>query len=133
MFPDGASGMGVEPGEGVPVLCLEAVWDGLDDGVGVDDEASIGGAHCVDSAASRVLQDAPDVPQGLVRRVVSAIPLAFLGCSCYAVRLPFLKLVAAGGQEREEVGVSLACFRCAGAAQSGKFLFCGPNVMDELL
>ena len=93
----------------------------------------IGGAHCVDGAASRVLQDAADVPQGLVRRVVSAVPFAFLGCGCYAVGVPFLKLLAAGGEERAEVGISPLCLRCAGVQQGGEFLFCVPNVMDEPL
>ena len=133
MFAEGASGMGVELGEGVPVLCLEAVQDGLEDGVGVVGEAPIGGAHRVDGTASRVLQDAADVPQGLVRRVVSAVSFVFLGCGCYAVGVPFLELVAAGGEERAEVGVSVPCLRCVGVQQGGEFLFCGPNVMDELL
>ena len=48
MFADGASGMGVELGEGVSVLCLGAVQEGLEDGVGVVYEAPIGGAHRVD-------------------------------------------------------------------------------------
>ena len=43
MFAVGASGMGVEFGEGVPVLCLEAVQDGLEDGVGVMGQAPIQG------------------------------------------------------------------------------------------
>ena len=133
MFAHGASGMGVELGEGVPVLCLDTVQDGPEDGVGVVGEASLGDAHRVDGAASRVLQDAADVPQGLVQRVISAVSVAFLGCGCYAVRMPFLKLVAAGGEECAEMGVSLLCLRLAGAPQCGEFLFCGPNVMDGLL
>ena len=79
MLPDGASGMGVEVGEGVPVLCLEAVQDCLEDGVGVVDEAPLGGAHRVDCTSPRVFRDAADVPQGLVRRVVSAVSFAFMG------------------------------------------------------
>ena len=62
MLADGVSGVGVELGEGVPVLCLEAVQDCLEDGVGVIGEASFGGAYCVDGTAPRVLQDAADVP-----------------------------------------------------------------------
>ena len=96
-------------------------------------EASLGGAQRVDDAASCVLQDAADVPQGLVRRVISAVPFAFLGCGCYAVCVPFLKLVAAGGEDRAGLGGSLLCLRCSGATQGGEFLLCGPNVMDELL
>ena len=133
IFADGASGMRVELGEGVPVLCLEAVQGDLQDGVGAVGEASIGGAHRVDGAASLVLEGAADIPQGLVRSVVSAVPFAFLGCGCYAMRVPFLKLVAAYGEERAEVGISLLCLWCAGAPQGGEFLFCGPNVRDELL
>ena len=76
MLADGASGVGVELGEGIPVLCLEAVQDCLEDGVGVVGEAPLGGAHRVDGTAPRVLQDAADVPQGLVRRVVSAVYFA---------------------------------------------------------
>ena len=102
-FADSASGMGVEHGEGVPVLCVKGVQDGLEDGVGVVVEASIGGAHLVDGAASCVLQNAADIPQG--RRVVSAESFAVLGCGCHAVGIPFLKLVAASGEERAEVGV----------------------------
>ena len=114
MLADGVSGVGAELEEGVPVLCLEAVQDCLEDGVRVIGEASLGGAHRVDGTAPRVLQDAADVPQGLVRRVVSAVPFAFLGCGRYAVGVPFLELVAAGGEERKEVGVPVSCLRCAG-------------------
>ena len=42
MLADGVSGVGVELGEGVPVLCLEAVQDCLEDGVEVIGEASFG-------------------------------------------------------------------------------------------
>ena len=133
MLADGASGLGVELGEGVPLLCLEAVQDCLEDGVRVVGEAPLGGAHRVHCTAPRVLQDAADVLHGLVRRVVSAASFAFLGCGRYAVRVPFLGLVAAGGEERAEVGVSVSCLRCAGAQQGGEFLFRGPDVMDELL
>ena len=115
MLADGVSGVGVKLGEGVPVLCLEAVEDCLEDGVGVIGEASLGGAHRVDGTAPRVLQDAADVPQGLVRRLVSAVSFAFLGCGRYAVGVPFLELVAAGGEERTEVGVPVSCLWCAGA------------------
>ena len=115
MLADGVSGVGVELGQGVPVLCLEAVQDCLEDGVGVIGEASLRGAHRVDGTALRVLQDAADVPQGLVRRVVSAVSFAFPGCGHYAVGVPFLELVAAGGEERTEVGVPVSCLRCAGA------------------
>ena len=62
MLADGVSGVGVELGEGVPVLCLEAVQDCLEDGVRVIGEASFGGAYRVDGTAPRVLQDAADVP-----------------------------------------------------------------------
>ena len=31
------------------------------------------------------------------------------------------------------MGVSAPCLRCAGLKHSGEFLFCSPNVMDELL
>ena len=133
MLADGASGMGVEVGEGVPVLSLEAVQDCLKDGVGVVGEAPLGGAHRVDGTSPRVFQDAADVPQGLVRRVVSAVSFAFLGRGRYAAGVPFLELVAAGGEERAEVRVSVSCLRCAGAQQGGQFLFRGPDVMDELL
>ena len=92
-----------------------------------------GGAHRMDGTSSCVFQDAADVPQGLVRRIVSAVSFAFLRCGRYAVGVPFLELVAAGGEERAEVGVSVWCFRCAGAQQGGEFLFRGPDVMDELL
>ena len=72
MLADGVSGVGVELGEGVPVLCPEA-------------------------------------------------------------GVPFLQLLAAGGEERTEGGVPVSCFRCAGAQQGGEFLPRGPDVMDELL
>ena len=39
MLADGVSGVGVDLGEGVPVLCLEAVQGCLEDGVGVIGEA----------------------------------------------------------------------------------------------
>ena len=42
MFADGASGMGVELGEGVPVLCLEAVQDCLQDSIWVVGEGPSG-------------------------------------------------------------------------------------------
>ena len=77
--------------------------------------------------------EAADVQQGLVQRVVSPVSFAFLSGCCYAVGVPFLKLVAAGGEEHAAVGVSLPGLRCAGVQQGGEFLFCGPNVMDELL
>ena len=93
-------------------------------------EASLRGAQRVDGTAPRVLQHAADVPQGLVRRVVSAVCLAFLGCGRYAVGVPFLELVAAGGEERTEVGVPVSYLLCAGAQQGGDFLFCGPDVME---
>ena len=115
------------------MLWLEAVQDCLEDGVGVVGEAPLGGAHHVDGTTPRVLQDAADVSQELVRRVVSAVSFAFLGCGRYAVGVPFLGLVAAGGEERAEVGVPASCLRCAGAQQGGEFLFRGPDVMDELL
>ena len=133
MLADGASGMGVEVGEGVPVLCLEAVQDCLEDGVGVVGEAPPRCAHRVDGTTPRVFQDAADIPQGLVRRVVSAVSFAFMGCGRYAVGVPFLELVAPGGEERTEVGVSVSCFGRAGAQQGGEFLFRGPDFMDELL
>ena len=44
-----------------------------------------------------------------------------LGCGCYAVGVPFLELVAAGGEELAEVGVSVPCLRCAGVQQGGEF------------
>ena len=124
MLADGASGVGVALGE--------CVQDCLEDGVGVVGEAPLGSAHRVDGTAPRVLQDAADVPQGLVRRVVSAVSFAFLGCGRYAVGVPFLELVAAGGEERTGVGVPVSRLRCAGAQQRVKFLFRGPDVMDEL-
>ena len=133
IFADAASGMGIELREGIPVLCLEAVQDGLENSVGVVGEAPIGDAHRVDGTASRVLQNAAGVPQGLVRHVGCAGSFAFLGCGCYAVNVPFLELVAAGGEERAEVGVSVPCFQCAGVQQGCEFLFCGTNVMDYLL
>ena len=115
------------------MLCLEAVQDCREDCVGVVGEALLGVAHRVDGTAPRVLQDAADIPQGLVRRVVSALSFAFLGCGHYAVGVPFLELVAAGGEGRTEVGVPVSCLRCAGAEQGGEYLFRGPDVMDELL
>ena len=133
MFADGASPMGVELREGAPVLCLEGVQDGLEDGVRVLGGASIGAAHRVDGTVSGVLQDVADLPQGLVRRVISAVSLAFLGSSCFAVGVPFLELVAPGGEECAELGVLVPCLRCAGVQQAREFLFCGPNVMDEVL
>ena len=105
IFADCASGMGVKRGEGVPVLCLEAIQDGLEDSFGVIGEDSIRDVHCVDDVASCVLQDAADALQGLVRCAVYSLPFAFLGCGCHALCLPFLELVA-GGEERFEVGVS---------------------------
>ena len=96
------------------MLCLEAVQDGLEDGVGVVGASSIGCAHRVDDVVSRVLRDAADVLQGLVRCVLSAVPFAFLGCGCYAKGAPFLKLAAAGGEERAEVAVLLLCLWRAG-------------------
>ena len=62
-----------------------------------------------------------------------AVSFAFLGCSRYAVGVPFLELVAVGGEEHTEVGVPVSCLRCARAQQGSKFLFRGPDVMDELL
>ena len=47
--------------------------------------------------------------------------------------VPFLELVAAGGEERAEVGALVSCFWFAGAQQGGEFVFRGPDVMDELL
>ena len=49
------------------------------------------------------------------------------------VGVPFLELVAAGGEERTEVGVPVSCLWCAAAQQGGEFLFRGQDVMDELL
>ena len=65
---------------------------------------------------------------------VSFLPYlsGFLGCGRYAVGVPFLKLVAAGREERTEVGFPVSCLWCAGAQQAGKFLFRSPDVMDEL-
>ena len=60
MLADGASGIGVEVGEGVLVLCLEAVQDCLEDGVGVVGEAPLGVAHCMDGTSPCVFQDAAD-------------------------------------------------------------------------
>ena len=125
--------MGVELGEGVPVLRLEAVGDCLEDGTGVVGEALLGDAQRVDGTEPCVLQDAADIPQGLVRRVVSALSFAFLGCGRYAVGLPFLEVVAGEGEERTEVGVPVSCLWCAGAQQGGEFLFRGRDVMDEVL
>ena len=68
---------------------LEAVQDGLQDVVGVVAEAPVGGAHRVDGM-SCVLQDAADLPQRLIRPVVSAASFAFLRCGCNAVGVPFL-------------------------------------------
>ena len=102
-------------------------------GVGVVGETPLGGAHRVDATTPRVLQDAADVLQGLVRRVVSAVSSPFLGCGRYALGVPFLALVAAGGEERVEVGVPVFCFRSAGSQQGGEFLFGGADVMEELL
>ena len=93
----------------------------------------LGGVHQADGTTPRVFQDAADVPQGLVRHVVSAVSFAFLGRGRYAVGVPFLELVAAGGEERAEVAVLVSCFRCAGAQQGGEFLFRCRDVMDELL
>ena len=93
----------------------------------------MGGAHRVNGTASCVLQDVAHVLQGPVRLVVSAVSFAALGCGCYAVGVPFPELVAAGGDERAEVSVSVPCLRCAGLRQGGEFLFCGSNVMEELL
>ena len=87
----------------------------------------------MDGTAPRVFQDAADVPQGLVRRVVSAVIFAFVGCGRYAEGVPFLELVAAGGEERAEMHVPVSCFQFAGAQQAGEFLFRGLDVMDELL
>ena len=123
MLTDGASGMGVEVGDGVPVLCLEAVQDCLEDGVRVVGEAPLGGAHRVDGTTPRVFQDAADVLQGLVRRVASAVSFAFLGCGRYAVGVPFLELVAAGGEERAEVGVLVSCFRLLGRSRVASSAF----------
>ena len=111
MLADGASGVGVELGEGVPVLCLEAVQDCLEDGIGVIGADPLGVAHRVDDTPPRVLQDAADVPQGLLRRVVAALSFAFLGCGRYAVGVPFLELVAAGVEDRTEVGVPVSCLQ----------------------
>ena len=68
----------------------------------------------MDGPASRVLQDAANVPQGLVRRVASAVSFAFLGCGCHALGMPFLELVAAGAEERSDVGFWFLSLRCAG-------------------
>ena len=115
------------------MLCLEAVQDCLEEGVGVVGEAPLGVAQRVDGTVFRLLHDAADVPQGLVWSVVSAVSFVFLGCGCYAVSVPFLELVAAGGEERMQVGVPVSCLRCAGAQQGGEFLFRCPDLMDELL
>ena len=133
MLADGASGMGVELREGVPVLCLEAVQDCLEDYVGVVGEAPLGGAHRVDGTAPRVLQNGADVPQGLVRRVVSPVSFAFLGCGRYVVGVPFLELLAAGGEEVTKVGVLVSCLQCAGAQKAGEFLFRGLSLKRSLI
>ena len=100
--------------DSIPMLRPEAVQDSLEDGVRVAGKAYIGVAHRPDSAASRVLQDAADVPQGLVQRVVSAASFALLGCGCHEVGMPFAELVAAGAEERSKVGVEFLRLRCAG-------------------
>ena len=66
---------------------------------------------------------------------VSFLPYLWRSSAAAAMRVgvPFLELVAAGGEERTEVGVPVSCLRCAGAWQGGDFLFCGPDVMDESL
>ena len=48
-----------------------------------------------------------------------------LGCGRYAVGVPFLELVAAGCEDRAEVGVPVSCLPSAGVR--------GPDVMDGLL
>ena len=105
----------------------------MEDGVEVVGEAALRSAQRVDGTASRVLQDAADIPQGLVRPVVSALFFAFLGCGRYAVGLTFLEPGAAGGEERAAVGVSVPCLWCPGAQQGGEFLFGASNVTDKLL
>ena len=115
------------------MLRLEAVQDCLEDGVRVVGEGPPGGAHGVDGEVPRVLQNGADVPHGLVRCVVSAVSFVFLVCGGYAVGVPFLEPVAAGGEVRTEVNVLVSCLRCAGAQQGGKFCFRGPDVMEELL
>ena len=68
----------------------------------------------MDGAASRVLEDAADVAQGLVWRVLSALSFAFLGGGRHAVGVPLLELVEAGGEGRSEPGVVFLSLRCAG-------------------
>ena len=116
IFADGASWMGVGRGEGVPMFGLEAIQEGLEDGVGVAGEVSIGHARRVDGAAWDVPQDAAEVPQEPVRRVVSAVSFAFLLCGCHAVGMPFLEPVAASGEERSAVGVTFLSVQCAGVS-----------------
>ena len=82
---DGASDMGVERGERVPVLRLDAIQNGLEDGDRVAGDVSLGSAYRVDGAAACVLQDAADIPEQLVRCVVSAVLFAFSGGSSHAV------------------------------------------------
>ena len=98
----------------------------------VTGDTPIRDAHHVDGVASRVLQDVADVPQGLVRCVVSAVSPAFLACGCHAGDMPFLELVAASGDERSEVSITFPSLRCAGVLWRGEVLFCGQNVMDQL-
>ena len=62
----------------------------------------------------RVLQDAADVPQGLVLRVISCVSFALLGCGCHVVGMPFLELVRAGGEETSDVGIVCLSPWCAG-------------------
>ena len=111
---DGASVVGVQCGDCLPVLRLEAIQNGLQDRVRIAGEASIGGGYYVDGAASRVLQNAADVPRGLARCVVSAVPSAFSGGGCHAVGVPPLRLVAVGGEERSELGVAFLSLHFAG-------------------
>ena len=106
--------MGVDHGGGYHVLRPEAMQNSLEDGVGVAREAPNGGAHGVDGAASGIVKNTADGPQELVRRVVSAVDFALLGCGCHAVGMSFLELVAAGGEERLELGVMFPSLRCAG-------------------
>ena len=96
------------------MLRPEANQYGWEDGVRVLGDDPIGVAHRVDGSATRVLQDAADVPQALVRRVISGVPFAFLGCGCNAVGMSFLELVAVGGEERCQVGISWVRLWCAG-------------------
>ena len=69
------------------MLRIQAIRNGLEDSVRVVGEASVGGAHRVDGVVPSVLQDAVDLPQGLIRRVVSAVPLQFLGGDRHAVAM----------------------------------------------